>query len=157
MDYNNFDNNNTNDEKINAFIGVRKKYKKPVLIAILLILSGFVYAIILAVLFVGEDGYIREDAPGEWIFLAFVPIILGFIVLILPFFKIKKEMKPYQNLDGSSEISPEQFKRIQEQDLKLLNKGKFIIVIIAVIFFGLLILLVILGKLSWAELIDAIF
>lgn len=156
MNYNNFD-NNTNNEKINAFIGIKKKFKKSAIIAILLILSGFVYAIVLAFLFVGEDGFIREDAPSEWIFLALIPIILGFIILILPFFKIKKVAKSYQNFDGSSEISPEQLNRIHEQDLKSLNKGKFIIAIITVIFFGLLILLVILGKLSWAELIDAIF
>jgi len=157
MDYNNFDNNNTNNEKINAFIGIRKKYKKSAIIAIILILSGFVYAIVLAILFVGEDGYIREDAPSEWIYLTLVPIILGFIVLILPFFKIKKETKRFQNLDGSNEMSHEQVNSILDNDLKTLNKGKFIIIVIVVIFFGILFLLVILGELSWAEFIDAIF
>ena len=157
MKSNNSDNNNINDEKINAFIGIRKKINKSAIIAIILILSGFVYAIVLAFLFAGEDGYVREDAPSEWIYLSLVLIILGFIVLFLPFFKIRKETKRFQNLDGSSEMNPEQVNRILEKDIKILNKGKFIIVIIAVIFFGILILLVILGELSWAELIDAIF
>jgi len=158
MDYDNFDNNNNmNDEKINAFIGIRKKINKSAIIAIILILSGFVYAIVLAFLFAGEDGYVREDAPREWIYLSLVLIILGFIVLILPFFKIKKEMKRFQNLDDSSEIPPEQVNRILEKDLNSLNKGKFIIIMITVVFIGLLIILMIIGKLSWAELIDAIF
>ena len=156
MESNNFD-NNTNDEKINAFIGIRKKIKKSAIIAIILILSGFVYAIVLAFLFAGEDGYVREDAPSEWIYLSLVLIILGFIVLILPVFKIKKETKRFQNLDDSSEIPPEQVNKILEKDLNSLNKGKFIIIMITVVFIGLLIILVIMGKLSLEELIDVIF
>ena len=135
----------------------RKKSIIAIIFAISLILIGVILAIILAVKFVGEDGYIRDDAPGEWLFIVLIPIILGGMILFIPITKIKKEAKSYQNFDGSSEISPEQLNRMHEQNLKSLNKGKFIIVIITVIFFGLLILLVILGKLSWAELIDAIF
>jgi len=157
MESNNFDNTNTNDEKINAFIGIRKKIKKSAIIAIILILSGFIYAIVLALLFAGEDGYVREDTPSEWMYLSLVLIILGFIVLILPVYKIKKETKRFQNLDGSSEMLPEQVKSILEKDMNSLNKGKFIIVIIAVILFGILILLVILRELSWVEFFDAIF
>jgi len=146
-----------NNEKINAFIGVRKKNKKSVIIAISLILSGFVYAIVLAFLFVGEDGYVREDAPSEWIYLTLVPIILGFVVLILPLYKIKKEEKRFQNHDNSSQISPEQSNKSLGKYLKTLNKAQYIIIVLTVIFFGVLILLAILGKLSWIELIDAIF
>jgi len=150
------DNNNMNNEKINAFIGIRKKNKKSVIIAILLILSGFVYVIVLAILFVGEDGYIREDAPSEWIYLTLVPIILGFIVLILPFYKIKKEEKRFQNHDNSSQISPEQSKKTLGKYLNTLNKAQIILIVLAVIFFGVLILLAILGKLSWADLLNLI-
>ncbi|MHA1475093.1 MAG: hypothetical protein ACTSPA_07465 [Promethearchaeota archaeon] len=158
MESNNFDNNNTNDEKINAFIGVKKKsFKKLIILAISLVIVGFVLVMILAFSFVGEDGYIREDAPGEWLFVALIPLILGLIIFLIPIFSVKKNMGSYQNPGRTSEISPEQSNRALEHSLKSLNKGKFILIMITVVFIGLLIILVIMGKLSLEELIDAIF
>ena len=150
MDYNNFD-NNTNNDKINPFIGDDKKsLKKSIILAISLLLVGFILVIVLAVSFAGEDGFIREDAPGEWLFVAIIPIILGMIILFISLFKFKKDFGPIQNPGRTSELSP-------KQALNSLSKGKFIMIIISVIFIGLLILLLILGKLSFVELIDAFF
>ncbi len=157
MDYNNFD-NNANNSKINAFISTKKKsYKKLIIFAISLILIGVILAIILAVSFVGEDGYIRNDAPGEWLFIALIPIILGGMILFITITKIKKEAESYTKISNSSEISPEQSIKDPGKYLKRLNKAQYILIILTVIFFGVLILLVILGKLSWVEFIDAIF
>ncbi len=134
--------------------------KKPIItvvFAISLILLGFILLIILAVKFVGEDGYIREDAPGEWLFITLIPIILGVLILFIPILKMKKEAESYANIGNSNEISPEQSIRDPEKYLKTLNRAQYILIILTVIFFGILILLVVLGKLSWLELIDAIF
>ncbi len=156
MESKNFD-NNPNNGKINAFIGTKKKsYKKSIIFAISLILIGVILAIILAVSFVGEDGYIREDAPGEWLFITLIPIFLGGMILFITITKIKKEAESYTNISNSSEISPEQSTRDPGKYLKTLNKAQYILIILTVIFFGVLILLVVLGKLSWVEFIDAI-
>ena len=158
MDYNNFDNNNTNDEKINAFIGVKKKsFKKLIILAISLVIVGFVLAMILAFSFVGEDGFIREDAPGEWLFVALIPLILGFIIFMIPIFSLKKNMGSYQNPGKTSEISTDQSNIALDHSLKPLNKGKFILIMITVVFIGLLIVLLIMGKISLEGLIDALF
>ena len=159
MDYNNFDNHhNTNDEKINAFIGVKKKSsKKLIIVGFSLVIVSFVLSMILAFSFVGDDGYIREDAPGEWLFVALIPLILGFIFIMIPIFSLKKNMGSYQNPSRTNEMSTEQSNRALDHSLKPLNKGKFILIMISVVFIGLLIVLLIMGKLSLEELIDAIF
>ena len=134
--------------------------KKPIItivFAISLILVGFILAIILAFKFVGEDGYIRDDAPGEWLFITFIPIILGILILFIPILKIKKEAESYHKIGNASEISLEQSIKDPEKYLKILNKAEFILIILTVIFFAVLILLVILGELSLIEFIDAIF
>lgn len=135
----------------------RKKPIITIIFAISLILLGFVLLIILAIKFVGEDGYIRDDAPGEWLFIAFIPIILGIMIVFVPIFKMKKEAELYHKIGNTSEISTEQSIKDPEKYLKTLNKAQYILIILTVIFFAVLILLAILGKISWLELIDAIF
>ena len=157
MDYNNFD-NNTDDEKINPFIGIKKKsYKKSIIFASSLILIGFILVMTLAFKFVGEDGYIREDAPGEWVFIALIPVILGSMFLLITLFKMKKNAESYTNSSNFSEMSPEQSNKSLGKYLKTLNKAQYILIVLSVIFLGVLIILAILGKISWAELIDALF
>ena len=89
MDNNNFD-NNANNEKINPFIGIkRKSYKSSIIFAISLILIGLILVMTLAIKFVGEDGYIRDDAPGEWLFIALIPVFLGGMFLFIPLTKMR--------------------------------------------------------------------
>ena len=150
MESNNFGNNYTIDV-------IKKKFKNAIIISISLIFAGFIIAIVLAVSFVGEDGYIRDDAPGEWLFISFIPIILGMIMLIVPLISAKKLAESNQNFINSRVLSPEQATKDFEQILNPLKKAKVITVIIAVLFFGGLLVLTIMGKLSWSELMDVIF
>ena len=135
----------------------KKKAIIKTIFAISLILVGLILAIFLAVKFVGEDGYIREDTPGEWLFISLIPIFLGMLILFIPILKISKEAESFTNISKSNEISPEQSIRDPEKYLKTLNKAQYILIILTVIFFAVLILLIILGELSLLEFIDAIF
>ncbi len=135
----------------------RKKPIITIIFAISLILGGFILSIILAIKFVGEDGYIREDAPGEWLFITLIPIILGMIILFIPMLKMKKEAESYQKVGNASEISSEQSNRGHERDLKTLDRVQLFLIILTVILFAIPILLFLLGIISWKEFIDSLF
>ena len=150
MESNNFGNNYTMED-------IKKKFKNSIIIAISLILAGFVIAIVLAVSMVGEDGYIRDDAPGEWLFISLIPIILGFIMLFVPVISTVKLAKSNRNFVNPEGLSPEESMKDFEQILIPLKKAKIITIIIAVLFFGVLFVLTIMGKLSWLEFLDVIF
>lgn len=150
METNNFGNNYTMED-------IKKKFKNSMIIASLLILAGFILSIVLAVSMVGEDGYIRDDAPGEWLFVGLIPIILGSIMLFVPMISATKLAKSNINFVNPVGLSPEESKKNFEQILNPLKKAKIITIIIAVLFFGVLFVLTIMGKLSWAELIDSLF
>ncbi|MHA1765854.1 MAG: hypothetical protein ACTSVK_06285 [Promethearchaeota archaeon] len=135
----------------------KKKSIKTFIFAILLILVGLILAFIIAVKYVGEDGYIREDAPEEWLYIALILIILGIMILIIPILKIRKETEKNQIRIIANENSNNQTDKDPEKYLKSLDKAQFTLIILTVIFFGILILLILFGKLSLVEFIDAIF
>ena len=135
----------------------KKKSIKTFFFAILLILVGLTLAFIIAVKYVGEDGYIREDAPEEWLYIALIPIILGIMILTIPILKIRKEIEKKQINIIANENSSNQADKDPEKYLKTLDKAQYTLIILTVIFFGILILLILFGKLSLIEFIDAIF
>ena len=135
----------------------KKKSIKTFNFAVLLILVGLALALIIAVKFVGDDGYLREDAPEEWLYIALIFIILGIMILIIPILKIKKETEMNQINIIANENSNNQTDKDPEEYLKTLDKAQFTLIILTVIFFGILILLIVFGKLSLIDFIDAIF
>ena len=124
---------------------IKKRVRNALIISIALILSGFVVSIVLVFAFVGEDGHIRDDAPGEWLFISIIPIILGMIMLLVPLISVKKmaeSKRKFGNLSGSS---PEQFEQWSEEILDPLNKAKLITLIVALLFCGVVLVLSIIG------------
>lgn len=143
MDYYNFDNNNNN-----TIIDLKKKIKKGLVHAILFVLGGFILAIVLTVKFIGEDGYIGEVAPEEWIFVLLIPIVFGMMILFIPMNKIMKEIKSFSKFNNTREISTEQSIRAPEQHLNILKNAKYVLIILTVIIFDSLIFFIVLVKYS---------
>lgn len=139
MNYNNFDNNNT-------IIDIKNNIKKGIMHLILLVLGGYILTIVLAVNFIGEDGYIGEAAPEEWIFVIFIPIVLGAMILYIPVNKMMKEIKSFNKFNNTSEVSIEQSIRVPEQHFNILKNIKYILIILAIIIFSFLIFFFVLVK-----------
>ena len=150
MESNNFGSTFTLDD-------IKKKVKKTLIFSLSLIFGGIIIAIVLAFSFVGEDGFIRDDAPSEWLFVSLIPIILGFIMLIVPVISIKKLAKSNRQFGTLPELSPEQLEQWTEEMLNPIKKFKIFTIIVAVLFFGVLFVLTLLGELDWSEFFDILF
>ncbi|QEE17212.1 hypothetical protein DSAG12_03044 [Promethearchaeum syntrophicum] len=150
MESNNFGSTYTMDD-------IKKRVKNSFIIAFVLIFGGFIFAIVLAFSFAGEDGYIRDDAPGGWIFIALIPIILGLLMLFVPIISTIKLTKSNRTFINPEDLSPEEAMKDFQQMLIPLKKVKIFIIIIVMLFFGALFILTLLGELSWSEFFDAIF
>ena len=135
----------------------KKRVRNALIISLSLIAFGFVLGIILAFSFAGEDGYIRDDAPGELIYFSLVPIILGVILLFVPLISAIKLAKFTKQYGAPFEITPEQLAQDFDEMKSPLKKAKIIVIIVVVLFIGILFILSILGELSWSEFFKIIF
>ncbi|QEE17211.1 hypothetical protein DSAG12_03043 [Promethearchaeum syntrophicum] len=138
MESNNFGSTYTMDD-------IKKRVRNALIISIALIVLGVVVSIVLAVAFVGEDGYIRDDAPGEWLFVALIPVILGFIMLFVPLISVKKIAESNRHFGTQPGSSAEQLGQMYDEIIIPLEKTKLITVIVALVFCGVLLVLSIIG------------
>ena len=136
---------------------IKRKFKNAIIISLSLVLGGIILAIVLAFSMVGEDGYIRDDAPKEWLFVSLILIILGMIILFVPLISAMKLAKSNRNLINTEGLSPEEAMEDFNQMLIPLRKLKIFAYIIVVLFFGVLFVLTLLGELSWSEYFDILF